>query len=269
MTPENWAREWHTEQIFLAIARALIRLMAAPELFNNFDRTLAQHYRVRIEITERLVAFCHEDPSNCDYARQLALELLKHEPQIAATKRSALDGTLARLLPALPQEEQIAFAVEFLTHRRLTRRRVGLGIIAKQFRPEHKPLLIDCYKRFGDDWALTTLTRVDVDITDVVELFLNVIADVHEQARFLGKLMVQDFIYASRLADRFPVAFVWGAGRARRPEALPIVLDILRDKRRDFANLGLVVWALGQLGARGQLEELADDFGVQFPRRDA
>ncbi len=241
--------------------------MTAPQVLGNFDRRLTQDYRIRGYLIDHLADLCGQDDSNSEHALQLVLDLLANEHTILPTKRSAIDGTLGRLVPLLSPTEQTNFAIDCLQHHRQARRRIGLKVLAAHFLPEHKKLLLDCFNRFRDSRALTLLTRVDADISEVAEDILRNTSDIYEQARVFGKLIELDLQRALQLAEHHPIAFVWGAGRARCSEALPMVLKILHGRYDDFANLSLVVWALGRLGARGPLQQLADSYSVALPTR--
>ena len=255
--------EFRYKGISLAIARALIRSMTASEVLENFSRDFSQEYKIYRELIERLGKLCEMDSSNISHVRQLTLELIEQESQVPSANRQKLDKALGSLVSMLTVEEQRPLAVKFIRCRRIARRRAGLKIISQHFLPEYKELLLDCFELSQDEWALTTLTRVDANISDIGDTLLDNIHDLYEQARVFEKLIMQDSDQASKLAIDYPIAFVWGAGRTRCSKCLPVVLKILRDRRKDYENLGLIVWSLGQLGARTELQKLAIEHNVQ------
>ncbi len=170
----------------------------------------------------------------------------------------------------LPVEEQRPLAVRFIQGPRVLRRRAGLKIMSQHFLPEYRELLLECFELSQDEWALTTLTRVDTDLSDIGNMLLNNIHDLYEQARVLEKMIMQDFDQALKLSTDYPIAFVWGAGRtcytdsSQSSKCLPVVLKILQDRQKDYENLGLIIWSLGQLGAKAQLQKLAVEHNVNL-----
>lgn len=187
--------------------------------------------------------------------KQLIEALIERELATPSRKRRALDNTIARLIVHLSPEEQLRYVEDFLRSRRASRRSIALQIITRHFRPNHKALVLNCFDRHHKQQALKVLTRVDADITDIPCHLLENLGDKYEKARVFEKLMTQDHILALELASVYPLAFVWGAGRARCIKTLPVILEILA--RSNEEDKGLIIWALGRLQANQQLQQLA------------
>lgn len=196
---EEIALERYSKYIYLAIGRALIRSMTACEILHNFSCDFTEGGKMYGELIERLENLCALDNSNVRYVKQLVLDIVKQESQVVSRNRQKLDKALGRLVPMLSAEEQRPFAVSFIQHRRATRRKAGFRIMGKCFLPEYRELLLDCFQQFGDEWALTTLTRGDTDITGITDFLLDNISGLYEQARVFEKLIVQDFDQTSKL----------------------------------------------------------------------
>lgn len=246
----------------LTIARAVVRSMNVLEVLENFDITFSQYYKIRFALIDRLMELCDEDETNIRVAQRLLQVLLKQEFLIPSHKRRSLDNIIAQLVALLPPIEQTSHGIQFIQHRRSSRRRAGLMILSKDFQPEYKQMFLDIFSRFHDEWALTTLSRVDIDISDIAEMMLSNIQRLYEQARVFEKLLSQDYKMGIELASEYPIAFVWGTGRAKCDKALPDVIRILHQKEteNDYEHYGLIVWALGRLRARTELWRLAADF---------
>ena len=193
--------------------------------------------------------------------------LLEKEPSTPSRKRRVLDDTICRLIMHLSPEEQLGLVSEFIKGSRASRRNVALQIIAKHFVPDHKNMLLDHFRRYRKQQALKILTRVDTDITEITGYLLQNLEDQYEKARVFEKLIAQNYDLASTLAPTFPLAFVWGAGRAKCTKALPTILNILDSTHEK--DKGLVIWALGKLQAKQELHRLIQSYEVDilhFPR---
>lgn len=135
-------------------------------------------------------------------------------------------------------------------------------------RVRSKQLLLSLFDTTGDSSALAALVKLDVPIADVAVLLLENLYSPYAGdkqyllARVLELLVNEDLPQALELAPQLPIAFAWGAGRARCREALPMVLRILEERRHDYENLSMLVWALGRLGATTELQELAKEFNA-------
>jgi hypothetical protein len=192
----------------------------------------------------------------------VGVELYYVPPPRPHARRPGLDTTLRRLILLLPADGQLELALQFIQSRRKSRRWVGIQLLVPHFRPEHKQVLLDCHRRTGDERALTALTRVDADLTDVADMLLVTLGDRYKHGRVFEKLIRRDLARAEELSATYPFAFVWGAGRARLPEALPVVLRLLEERRHNLHELGLFIWCLGRLGAKPELQRLAQEYAV-------
>ena len=259
--------ELYRQKNSLTIARSLIRLMTAREVLKNFDFTFAQYYKVRLMLLDRLEELCAEDNTNVGNARQMIGMLLERGSSTPSRKRRVLDYTIGRLIVHLSPEEQLGLVGEFIEGSRASRRNVALQIIARHFVPDHKDVLLDHFRRYRKQQALKILTRVDTDITEIADYLLQNLEDQYEKARVFEKLIAQNYDLASTLAPTYPLAFVWGAGRAECTKALPTILNTLDGTHEK--DKGLVIWALGKLQAKQELQWLIQLYEVDmlhFPR---
>ena len=244
--------------------KALIRTFNAEEVLANFDFTFAQNYEYRIALIKRLVLLCKEESTNIKFARKLASRLLKKENEIPSSRRKALDTTLIQIAHLLTPKEQIKLSIEFTQHRRASRRKIGFKLIELQFQIYHKQLLLECFEKYRDEFALVTLTRVDTNIIDIADFMLKNISSLSQQAAVFAKLVIQDFASALELSHKYPVPFVWGVGRSQCQNGLARTVEIVRESSKDYEkyhkHIGLLLWALGRLNAKTELIQLATDF---------
>lgn len=246
----------------LAIARALVRTMSAQEIVEHFDVTFVQYWKIRIELLACLHALCKKDSSNVQFGRQLFRFLISNESLVPSSKRRALDKTLSGLISYLSLGEQLDLVYTFIESRRASRRRVAFQVMARCVLPEHKSMAIQCFECYHRQQALEWMTRAVVDIVDVASFLLDNLESPYERARVFERLMIQDYDLAVELAPSDPLAFAWGAGRAECCQAVPVVLrffDVLAEEEK-----GLIIWALGKLHAKGEVERLAQLYGVDI-----
>lgn len=249
------------------LATALIKTLTGPEIVNSLDLTFKQDYRLRIDLCKRLEEITKQDQSNMVYVREIISKLLAI-PQKPKARKLKVTNTLKWLVPILPIGEQKELAYKFIEDDTSERSDLGVKLIVANPSPEDKKILYD-------NEAFTSLTKANFDLTDIARELLEYFDESEEyaydlfdtryqQARIFEKLIDQDLALVEDLADEYPLAFVWGAGRAGKTEALPIVQKFIGEFKGDYESLNWLIWTLGILGAKEDLQKLATVYEVDL-----
>ena len=273
--------EWIRSEISGTIIRAHIAAMDGREVVLRFDTSFQHDYPVRVRFLLRLKELCERDPLNMQCARDLMERIEAAVDSLPAPKRRSADGTLAELALLLPQQEQLAYAVESVLHSRRSRRVSGYKIIKRHIGHGSKDALAQSYHKYGDREALVALLVTGEDISDVAEDLEAVIGTLREryhQALAIERILVRAEQLAFSLAAKFPMAFIWAAGRQRHTAAKPFVVQQLQAMLQEAESattvqnfvessieLRVLIWALGRVGAAEYMAELARKYEVTLP----
>jgi death-on-curing protein len=254
---------------------ALIKNLTGPEIVDNFDLKFEQDYRLRIALCNRLEAITKEDNSNMVYVRELVSKLLEI-PSKPKARKLKITNSLKRVVPILPVNEQKKLAYQFIEDSNTERNQLGIKLIIANPSLEDKQILYD-------NGAFTQLTKANFDLTDIAAELLEYFDETedslsddlfdtrYQQARIFEKLIEQDLALAERLAVQYPLAFIWGAGRTGKPEVLPIIRPFIEVYKEDYENLNLIIWTLGMLGAKEDLQKLTSitDVDIKLSLEDS
>ena len=238
----------------------LLRFLSADEIFERVTQSSSLE---RTWLLARLVELIRGGAAPAEYADALIERLLAIEAQTPIGLRSRLDSTLRQLALIATEETQLRLIPSLLQSTRKPRRQLGLRLAAANYQPHMAELILDCYERTLDEFALKTFTRTkaSVSLVGVAESLLNHFGNNdYEQARIFERLVLTEPSYAAQIAARYPRGFVWGAGRARDASLLPTIRTLMSEHNDDFEFLSLAVWALGALGAREELHALRQRF---------
>jgi len=274
-------REWILLKVSEPLIKAHIAAMDGQDVVLRFDTTFQDEYTVRARFLFRLKELCERDPVNMQCARDLMQRIEASVDSLPAPKKRSADWTLAELALLLPQEEHLACAADFVLHSRRSRRVSGYKIMKRYPGQRTKRTLAESYRTHGDREALVTLLVTGEDISDIAENLEAVIdsfTERYHQALAIERILVRDEQLAFSLAGRFPMAFIWAAGRQRHAGARPFVLEYAQATLhnaesattvRDFVELsrelGPLIWALGRVGAVEYMAELARKYEVTLP----
>lgn len=256
----NYGNEQARYNTPYVLSIALIKTLTGPEIVNNLDLTFKQDYRLRIALCNRLETITKQDNSNMVYVRELISKLLDI-PSKPKARKLKITNTLKWLVPILPVNEQKELGYQFIEDDSSERSALGIKLIIANPYPEDKQILYD-------NGAFTALTKANFDLTDIASDLLEYFDEPedsaydlfdtrYQQARIFEKIIQQDLALAEKFAAQYPLAFVWGAGRAGKIEVLPIIRRIIEDYKNDYESLNLIIWALGMLGAKEDLQNLA------------
>jgi hypothetical protein len=264
------------EGVSRAVLKAIVSSFSAGEVLEHFDATFRQDYEMRSWLLRRIEEL--ELRGDAGAARKLIQKIEAATSHLPIPKLRSADGTIAHLALLLTSEEQLRMAADFIEHPRRSRRLSGYKLLKRHRDHGLKDLVAASYRRYGDEPALIALLYTGNDVSDILDSPRAVVAQLTEryhQALAIERLWVRDEHAAWELAEEFPMAFIWAAGRRREARAFDFALRQLEIHRRkaveatsfmeyipaahEFDN---VVWALGRVGGRETLERLAKEFSL-------
>ncbi len=256
--------------------------MTGDEAVRNFDTTFQHEYKVRVRFLLRLKELCQQDRANLGYVSDLRQRIESSLGTLLPAKQRSADGALGELVLLLPEEEQLAYASDFVLHTRRSRRVTGYKIIRRH--PAHglKQALVDCYRSYGDREALLALLANGEDICDVsenLEATIESLGARYYQALALEHVLARDEQLAFSFATKFPMAFIWAGARQRNKAVIPMVVQRLQSRLQEVESattidrgsiaaaieIPILVWAVGRVGARDYLADLTNKYEITLP----
>ncbi len=256
--------------------------MSGQDIVEHFDTTFHHEYRLRRRFLARLEELCHLDSTNARHVKQLMRRIESTVATLPAPKGRSADGTISQLVLMLPDEQQLLFAADSILHPRRSRRNSGYKIIKRHSNHGLKAGLAESYGTYGDSEALVTLILAGEDISglvDELETALHGLGQRYYQARAIEQILARDEQLAFSLADQFPMAFVWAAGRKRNRLATPVIIEQLERRLQgvecasslDAAffealnEIPLLFWALERVDAKDHIAALTAKYRIALP----
>mgnify|MGYP000612553321 CR=1 FL=1 len=238
------------------------------------------------ELLSRLRSAPRDQLSNVVYALIERVGDPQTDPQIVAelarvsdftdtlpsSERAQFDGAVGRILRRLNPACALPLAMAWAEHRRKSRRRVALKVLVKApLTGDVAEFLLRRYRETQDTDFLKVILRDPLPHSlNVDELFgaFEVDDDKYWQARVAESALRADESRGPELVLTQPHATIWAAGRLGIQHLIPEIVQTLHRANDKAAILGIVVWALGKMGAKSELlalEPLIDELDSQYP----
>jgi hypothetical protein len=274
-------RELIIDKISRPLLGAYIAAMQGQEITEHFDTTFEDAYNLRVRFLTRLRDVCEQDSEGVQCVRELMGRIESVFDALPTPKKHTADWALVQLAALLPEDERRAEVEQFLAHPRRTRRQSAYKLVRQSGDVGYKDALIRSYQTYRDHEGLAALLRIGGGVLDVGGNIVDSIANLkgrYDQALAIEGILIRDEQEALSLAQRFPMAFIWAAGRQRYAEAKPFVMERFSEAlRKTYAateitsfvleslELALFVWALGKLSAKEELASLAREYDISVP----
>jgi hypothetical protein len=274
-------REVIIDKISRPLLAAYIAAMRGEEIIEHFDTTFGDDYNLRVRFLTRLKEVCEQDSEGVQCVRELMGRIESVFDALPTPKKHTADWTLVQLAALLPEDERRAEMKQFLAHPRRTRRQSACKFVRQSGDVRYKDALILSCQTYADHEGLAALLRIGGSVLDVGGNVVDTIAKLKErydQAIAIERILIRDEQEALSLAQMFPMAFIWAAGRQRYAEAKPFVMERFSEALRkthaattitslvhESLELGLFVWALGKLSAKEELASLAREYDINVP----
>jgi hypothetical protein len=184
--------------------------------------------------------------------------LARRSEEASSTLKRKLDRVLLRLVRMLPSELAARFAAPYLDHRSKDRRFWAYAALSKkQIPPGMAEKLVDVFRRTGDEEALVLIARNSERVPETdPEFLLANISEKYWRGRVIEALLIHERRTAFSLASRYPFEFAHAAGRVGDKALHGPLRELLSANSNDLEFLSIYAYALGKIGAKGELQSL-------------
>lgn len=212
--------------------------------------------------------------ATCEFARddaqdhQLAdivRELASRSDSITGVRKDRLDRRLGLLLKAVSSQRARPIALEFLEHRRGTRRDAGFNRLELELiDDETTKLFWSLFQKTLDTRFLKVLLRhpLRLSVMNPMTLAEQFVDDDYWKMRVVEATLRSDFHAGTALAPSYAKAFIWASGRLGDQRLLPFVSESFRIANDKALLIGITAWAFGKLHGYNELlalEPLLDE----------
>lgn len=201
--------------------------------------------------------FAHDDAQDHQLA-DVVRELASRSDSITGVRKDRLDRRLGLLLKAVSSQRARPIALEFLEHRRGTRRDAGFNRLELELiDDETTKLFWSLFQKTLDTRFLKVLLRhpLRLSVMNPLTLAEQFVDDDYWKMRVVEATLLSDFHAGTALASNYAKAFIWASGRLGDQRLLPFVSESFRIANDKALLVGITAWAFGKL--RGYNELLA------------
>lgn len=236
--------------------RARIRCLEPDEIIGRLPKIMTDADRGELLIRLAELELTQDQiEAVADAVRMLAA----YGETVPSREKPRVDATIARIIRVLPQETANELVRPLLEHSRRSQRDVvynSLRRIGITARLAHD--LIAIFQRTGDERMLELIARTANVVPEVdAKFLLQNLSDDYWRMRVMEALLHHLPQRAVELAADYPREFIWAVGRARTSSYLPLMERIVEAGWHNIELLSIYAWALGQLSAERQLDELS------------
>ncbi len=264
-----------------------LRILAGVEQMNIYDEI---HFTIELskfkcksekELVNELIAepilLFNENPmifdilSSRDLCKESIKKLTKHikniivnGEQIPSKNKYKVDSLLKKLSPILPSEIEFKFACEFIKHNRKNRREKGFSIFKyHNFSNQELVDLLNLYKSLKNQELLRYIAR-NIYVTELpfedYKYIIDEIDDDYWKCRIIEFLIENDIDNQLKtIINKYPLASIRAMGRKKKKVVLKYVKQTFTNFLDDADSLGLIFWALGQIGDYQEIQKLEDE----------
>src|SRR6266849_4967302 len=184
--------------------------------------------------------------------------LARRSEKAPSTLKKRLDRVVLRLVRMLPSELATHFAEPYVAHRHKARRIWAYSALRSKRIPQGMAEnLVTVFRRTGDQEALELIARNPERVPDGDPEFL--LANIEERywrGRVIEALLIHQRSAALTFASRYPFEFAHAAGRTGDKALVAPLRELLRANSDDLEFLSIYAYALGKIGAKGELQSL-------------
>ena len=254
-----------TEHFSDAAFWALAATLNAEEVLASLSISCEQPWPWRKALVGAAAEIADTDPNVVAVATSLC-DSLENDDKRVSRLHSRADASLRHVLRLLPATEQAHRGLEYLSHPRSARRKLGLRVLRAAGHGGVAHDLIAVARAHKDFDALFSAIVLGGKVDDP-DWALELAGDDYIAARILQTILDQESI--ARFNEKYPRALAWAIGRARSDRHSEIVRGMLRatlsnlpSDYRSFSRwkerVRIAFWALGRLGLRADILHFAE-----------
>ncbi len=252
---QDYERQIHLSELQRTIEYAGLRCLSPTEIISKISDIDPKDDRTNY------VARLLELKLNASELRLLEramTKLARRSEEAPPTLKRRLDRVVLRLVRMLPPELAAHFAEPYLDHRSKTRRVWAYSALrSKQIPRGMAEKLVNVFRRTGDQEALELIARNAERVPDTdPEFLLANIGERYWRGRVIEALLFHQRPAALALASRYPFEFAHATGRTGEKALRGPLRELLRANSGDLEFLSIYAYALGKIGAKGELRGL-------------
>lgn len=185
---------------------------------------------------------------------------------IKSKEKPKVDSYLKRLVDLMPESYGYEYAVKFIKHKRKNRRGRGIALL------KHCDLgsseirgLLNIAKDNSDEELFKIVARniskIDIEEEDILVIIESFDED-YWNCRIIEEIVKRKGFndFTKELINTYPIAAIRAMGRSKDVGYLPHILPDIYNYFNDEDTLGLLFWALGEIGAIDTIKLLEDKF---------
>jgi hypothetical protein len=252
-----WQIDLKLKEIDRTLRLAEIRCIPFEDLLSRIE-----HVWDDPAASELIYHVCQETHSDNELAAlsETIKNLIKAAEQLSPTQKKTAFKAVQRILSRMPADIVAPIAEPWLEHKHKFRREMAYRVFQRAGVPaEFGPRLLAAFKKSGDQKCLELIAShpAAVIATDTIDLSES-ITDKYWRMRVIQSLLISDTERGVSLSIAYPREFTWASGRQKDVGLLPILRGLFDANPGDLDFLSIYIWALGQLGATGELSRMRD-----------
>jgi hypothetical protein len=203
----------------------------------------------------------------------VVVKLAKKADLLPSSQRARLDRRVGRLLRALPIDLASPIVLSLLSDPLKQRREIGLRRIRSEAISSHfVQFLWERFRETGDKDLLKAILGNSIPLALLdPHVLVNSFDDDYWRMRVIEATLKADAGYGVVFASSYPLPFIWACGRLGKKGMVSNIVDCLSNATDKVQLLDITAWALGKLGAKGELvrlEALIDQLSEEFAVND-
>ncbi len=205
-----------------------------------------------------------------EYLISLVEQTIKEGEETPSKHRYKSDSLLKKLLRILPSEISYEYGMLCFEHRRKSRREIGFDYFKRNAQcKESVEKLLELYRMTFDKRILELIARnykVGFLEPEDLNFILSEIDEGYWRTRII-EVLIEDGLEENtiKILNKYPYESIYAMGRLGDDSMLPIIKDHLEGFISDLESIGLVFWALGKVGAKDEINKLAQMFYQYYP----
>jgi hypothetical protein len=203
----------------------------------------------------------------------VVVRLAKKADGLPSSQRARLDRRVGRLLRALPFDLASPIVLELLSDPLKQRRELGLRRIRSEAISNHfVQFLCERFRETGDNELLKVILGKPIPLAILdPHALVKSFDDDYWRMRVIEATLKADASRGAAFASSHPLPFIWACGRLGKRSMISNIVDCLSNAPDKVPLIDITAWALGKLGAKGELarlEDLLDQMSKEFAVND-
>ena len=197
-----------------------------------------------------------------DRILELIDKIIIESEQISSKDKPKTDSYLKKLFNFLPEDIRFNYLIEAFNHKRKNRRLIGVTHLKQRsYSNNEVNLLLEKYDECGEQVLLEVLAR-NYDVDNFTErqtaYILAKLENKYWKCRIIERLLIEREIdkFVKMTLRFFPYESFYAMGRLKDKRILRYIEKYIDDYLDDIDSLGIIIWALGKVGAKSKIVKI-------------